>query len=167
MSPYKGRGLNSLALIYSVWQILFVLLNLFMDYLLKEYLMVLFNRGSRTLRRWFEAGLIPNSYRTRGGGQRRQWRIKTPAGMTPDLYWKWIEIGDDGQGQKEDFGSPFDGRFFQRALNEKIFPPAFLNWAVKAEENIATHLRENPRGRRVSPDRLAREVAMFETRATR
>jgi hypothetical protein len=138
-----------------------------MDYLLKEYLMVLFGRGPRTLRRWFEAGLIPNAYRTKGGGQRRHWRIKTPAGMTPDLYWQWVAIGDDGQGNKGGFDSPFAGRFFARALEEKIFPPAFLKWAKQAEYNIGQHLTENPRGRRVRPERLARELAMVDGRATR
>jgi hypothetical protein len=138
-----------------------------MDYLLKEYLMVLFGRGPRTLRRWFEVGLIPNAYRTKGGGQRRHWRIKTPAGMTPDLYWKWVAIGDDGRGDNDGFGSPFDGRFFARALEQKTFPPAFLKWARQAQENIERHLHENPRGRTVRPERLARELAMFDGRTTR
>lgn len=114
-----------------------------MDALLKHFLMSAFRRGPKTLQRWFKAGLIPNTYRTKGGAKRGgQYRIKTPAGTQRQHVERWMQLA-------RSYRTGHGGWFVFRPHEQRL-PPAFVAWALKAGTNIENTLTRQAEAKRRS-----------------
>ena len=118
------------------------------DELLKDLLMTAFERGPKTLQRWFAAGLVPNSRRTRGGARGGNYRIKTPTGTRRDhvVLWKKMLFAQHKQRLGRSLRGPmgivlYDG-------DEYGFPESFRLWCIRAQDQIGSYMSDHKPGRR-------------------
>jgi hypothetical protein len=117
------------------------------DLLLKDLLMFAFSRGPKTLQRWFRAGVVPNGYRTKGGAKRGGgYRIKAPAGVTRRHIVLWRELMKREACDFGRFKKPITIWVCDHAGHQ--FPPAFVQWCIRAEEQIGDYQADHSRGRR-------------------
>jgi len=118
------------------------------DELLKDLLMTAFDRGPKTLQRWFRAGVVPNARQTKGGsGRGGNYRIKTPAQTKRKhvLRWKKMVIAQ----HKQSLGRVLKGGpgMVLYDADERDFPEAFRLWCIRAQVEVGAYMKRHPLGR--------------------
>jgi hypothetical protein len=105
-----------------------------MDRLLKDYVSQHYRVGKRTLQRWFRAGVIPGSYRTRG--VRGHYRIRKIKGVTEDDFCTFV-------GSRAGINIRFPKKLrtvaFATALKRGSLSEGCVSWAAALEKNVCDY----------------------------